>query len=497
MRYTHLLFIIITIFLFSCESMEDTYSEYSDLPRSRATGKCYNLSAQAGWKRIKLEWENSLDKTIEKIKVVWSTSESRDSALLEADATSFTTEANLGNKDYQFELTAISKEGVPSLPTIAYKRPYTPDNELLSSFAVIENKYFFINNNLVVYLNPYNENMVDVKLNYFSNGEEKFLELTESEFANMFVEVKDIDLDKPVRVLNTSKIEDCFDTIVFESYKLYPDMFLMNIDFSDQLRAIYNVEEITNEWRNSIETLYIDYSLESIEDIMYFPNLKKVVLGKHRYMNSRYITQNISRVTDLEQSLYALNKMKELNDISVISYNYNYYYLLQNVPYKTNDGQPTLPVINDYDIADWTVECSTDEEGYDTHPSRILYTEVDSVWKPLEVQDALREHELIIDMREEKEIGGFLFRQPENFAYKQQVFPATFEIYVSNDKTHWMDPMNFIPKQIGIGRGETTILEMPASMTVRYVKLVVDDGFYYGRKYTYIDVFKPFKNIVY
>ena len=56
--------------LVSCESLEDTYKDYAGDGAIRYLGKCTDLSIQPGWNRLLLDWENSTDPVIDKIKII-------------------------------------------------------------------------------------------------------------------------------------------------------------------------------------------------------------------------------------------------------------------------------------------------------------------------------------------------------------------------------------------------------------------------------------------
>ena len=46
----------------------------------------------------------------------------------------------------------------------------------------------------------------------------------------------------------------------------------------------YGYESIPVEWANTVETLELDRSFSNFADLLNFPNLKTLVLGKHRYI---------------------------------------------------------------------------------------------------------------------------------------------------------------------------------------------------------------------
>ena len=69
-KYIGLLIGILTIV--SCESLEDTYKDYAGNGPIRYLGKCTDLTVRPGWNRLIVNWKNSPDPVIDKIKITWS-----------------------------------------------------------------------------------------------------------------------------------------------------------------------------------------------------------------------------------------------------------------------------------------------------------------------------------------------------------------------------------------------------------------------------------------
>ena len=64
------------------ESLEDTYSDYAGDGKIRYVAKCTEVHATPGWERLLVEWINGTDATVDKIKVIWSCEDLKDSVLL-------------------------------------------------------------------------------------------------------------------------------------------------------------------------------------------------------------------------------------------------------------------------------------------------------------------------------------------------------------------------------------------------------------------------------
>ena len=72
--------------------------------------------------------------------------------------------------------------------------------------------------------------------------------------------------------------------IVFNSLPLDVHQRVFNSDFVREIQTHYFIDELDENFINTVEVLEFDYDLSTLEDLFYFPNLKKVVLGKNRYL---------------------------------------------------------------------------------------------------------------------------------------------------------------------------------------------------------------------
>lgn len=102
----------------------------------------------------------------------------------------------------------------------------------------------------------------------------------------------DIDFNQPIIVQRKGKLLGCVDEIDFKDETLNLNERLWSTAFSQLMLGVYG-----QDWENrvnEVETLEMDFDMTSMQDLMYFPNLKKVVLGKNRYMDSQYVKSNHS-----------------------------------------------------------------------------------------------------------------------------------------------------------------------------------------------------------
>ena len=151
LRYLINLFVV-SILLAACsESLEDTYSDYAGNGRIRYVGKCSDLDATPGWYRLSLKWNNSIDATIDSIRVTWSaSSDVVHDTLLNATDTSLILNS-LEDGTYRIGVQAVNNRGEESLEITTYARPYTENHEIVRTFTQAITKFYRVGNNLVFF----------------------------------------------------------------------------------------------------------------------------------------------------------------------------------------------------------------------------------------------------------------------------------------------------------------------------------------------------------
>ena len=68
----YIILLLTVLSMVSCESLEDTYKDFAGDGPIRYLGKCSELTVQPGWNRLIVNWTNSADPVIDKIKITWS-----------------------------------------------------------------------------------------------------------------------------------------------------------------------------------------------------------------------------------------------------------------------------------------------------------------------------------------------------------------------------------------------------------------------------------------
>lgn len=494
MKYINILLLLIIISFMSCEDVSDTYSDVIKKGKTRYIGKCYDLSAKKGWNRIQLNWNNGIDPTIEHIKVKWTSTESKDSILLPKDATTFTTPNNLINKNYEFIVSAVDKNNNESLPVNVYEKPFSEDDELMSALKIIDRKHFYVNNKLVLFLHKADNNILSASMDYYSNNEKKTYNINKEDFKNKILTIEDVDKDRPISIQNSMKIEECIDIINFKPYTLKEDLLSLNSDFLKNLKYNSYNEEIDGKFLKSVTTLYVDCDMNSLEDIAYLPNLKKLVLGSKKYLDTRYVDEKyLFKLIDKDISIFILKMMQEYKDLKIELYGNNFD--LKGAEGLQIDENPiaTLPEINFFtkeEIEKWKITSNTNLSNISNF-EYLFDNDATTFWKPQEVIDRIRNNEIQIDMLEVKDLHGILLSQVDDSKYLNYM-PNIIKISLSNDKENWVSPFSYHDIKLGVSPNEKNLIEFDEVKKARYIKLSVFDKSSSSNNYTVIGDFIPY-----
>ncbi|MDE7073973.1 MAG: DUF4998 domain-containing protein, partial [Odoribacter sp.] len=361
--------ILISLIMTKCQSLEDTYSDYAGDHVIRYVGKCSELTVTPGWQRLNVEWNNSVDPAIEKIKLTWS-ADGRISDTLLLPGTTACNLTDMEDGAYEVTVCGMDKEGNLSLPETAYARPYTYNHELVRIFTHGITKYMPVKNNLILFFDTWQDNIAKLEIHYTNTaGEKQVFPITREVCASKYTLLEDVDVQQEVSVEREGHIGDCPDLIVFEPLNLLDRAPSFTTDFTTLALRKYGVEEMTDAFINQLEELEIDYSVTSLEDILYFPNLKKLILGKNRYLFEPYlgVNQSKSTVSELQKSLDILEIAHKVLGLEVERYN-QHYFPNTTLEYMIEKGNPVLPELAYLDATDWEITNSVeDNKDYDSH----------------------------------------------------------------------------------------------------------------------------------
>lgn len=472
MKYIALFIISVAAIFASCESLEDTYSDYSDKGRIRYLGKTNDIEIKSGWKRFEITWGENPDPTVKKVKIVWSVDDEKDSVTVDAGLKSYNTESIFNNKTYAFDFYSMDESGRQSLKNSIYARPFTEEHEDVAAISRIERKHFFVGENLIMFFNKKQENITDPVLTYYSSGVKEEMILTEDIINSGFLKVANVDLAKEITIKRSAEIEGCLDVVDFTPYELNQSDRKLNTDFKNYLAIAYNIEQVTDEIINETKVLYLDRDLMSLEDVLYFPNLEKIVIGGKRYMAVGHEFEDACVLTEMNSSVKAIEELILIKSVEVEVYN-NHYNIGPRLSSYQDMGNPVLPSLDLFDTSDWTISCTTDQVGYNSHPERLIDNDVTSKWQTEGHRETQKEHSIIIDMKEVKSISGFLARQ--DTGWETSMFAESVHIQLSSDNVKWSDAVKHASRELGGGKGETTLIELPYPVEARYVKVLIKD----------------------
>lgn len=475
-------FLFVILSLFACESLEDTYKDYSGDGKIKYTSKCESFTVTAGWKRFVFNWEPSADPNIKEVQIHWSREGKKGIYTIPVGETTFSTEANFEDFPYTFECYGVDIDGNLSIPLIEYSRPYTLTHELVLGAPKMVNKYFFLGNDktgrdLVLFLDPYNEGTKSTVITYYKNGKEEVVNVTKEMFNKGKLLIENIDYGKDVIIKRVAKVEGCLDDVDFDPYVLEHGVFNLNFDFSQEIKNKYNIEELSTEFINNLEVLELNYSLKSLEDVMYFPNLKKVILGGNRYTVSSENLLNERSSADYMGGVYALNNVIRKLDVEVVIYN-DHYWIGDALISVIAKGDPELPDLKYFSTKGWTVRSSSKEgSGEDmAEPQNILDNNPSTLWHPQINEVTIRTHELIIDMQSQKTINGFKVTQANKNDYVSRDFYSDIiRIEISEDNFEWESALFQFQPTLGRNYCESTLLYTATPKTARYIKITLSD----------------------
>lgn len=486
--------------LSACESMEDTYSEYNS-PKERYVGKCSDLTIEQGWNRFRLNWTNSVDAAVENIKIKWEgENEVTDSVLLAAGTETYETLPVFTNQSYKFTVTAIDSRGKESFPVEVYGKPFTNESSLVEMYKTVEKKYFFVGTELIMMLYEASGDIYNAQISYTSNGELKTQTIETGDFELGRLVISGVDEGSDVKIQGSMKIAECIDVIPLDTYVLDRAKKSWSGAFIGNMRQQFDNQEVTDAQLDTLTTLYVDYDIATLEDIMYLPNLQKVVLGKRR-MNSgsTYITTStyVSKITDVNASVFALRKMRELKGINVDIYG-NQFLIKDSLNFEkvyTTNAPPAIKI--PADVVSWDLTINDPSYYENEDPSDNYAYVLDDILGPLAYDwqsktqaSSIITHEITYDMKELKTVKGFQFYQSSS-RFVKAYLPATVEVHVSLDGSNWETAFFQGTMNVGGVQGEVTIARMRESKNARYLKLVVRDVTSASGNYVAVGDFLP------
>lgn len=496
----NLLFAAVAFMTGCSESLEDTYSDFTGDGKIRYVAKCSDLDITAGWERLIVTWVNGTDATIDKIKVAWLFEGRRDSAYLPGTATSFEL-TDLADGTYQFYVSAVDKFGNESLIEAYSGRPYTRDHELMRSFSQGVLKAYFLKGKMIFFSDQYNDNIVDMQLQYKNAaGETKYYKFKNPDSYNTLVTIDDVSANPmdTVYVLRTGILENSPDSVVIDPTAISRKKNF-SAGFVHAITARYGYSTDTQEKEDEFlefienaEELEFDYSIESLEDILFCTNLKKLVVGKNRYFTEQATRDNRSQILKNDKNSYAALSKAAEDDILGLKVEYygnqsgtGMHYFDKVYPFMTYmsfsaapDDLEIIPASAFKEYEDGNkIYCETEDIFADWD---VLLDNNKNTFLQTSTQPSMRTYEMYMELEERTAISGIKVTQiviPRNDRSAPYFLPDMMVAQTSLDGVVWED-VTFLPSNdLGRVSGEVTLLKIAEdTREVKHIKITIRDG---------------------
>lgn len=476
----------------SCQDIKDTFADYAGDGEIRYIGECKDLAVTPGWKRVIVSWNNNVDPIISKIKVRWSNDDMADSVLLERGTHEYSI-PNLGNDTYQISVSSVDKDGNSSISNIIYGRPYTEEHEEVKSFTRIIAKQFFLGNHLIMLFSGWSDGIENAYLTYTKkDGKMGKLVLSKELTTAPIYELKDeIDTSKPITMYRTGKISSCPDLIEFSPIQLEKNESFTS-DFKEFIRTKYGEGSkqmdingnINPNWVANAETVEIDADMDSFEDLLNFPKLKKLILGKNRYLTDAGINDAVYGQYKIYQPVLSnevLSILHRYQGLTVERYNKHYANLTKE-PYIKEMGKAQMPNIVCYDLSKAKVAIMPeDEEGYNSHLEYLTDGKTSTCWKPLQ-QYSMTTYQITFSLNEEVNGSGIKIVQKafDEYDDEQEITPQKVKVEIADNSGNFYEATHQEENYLGRTSGETILLPFAkGQQKVKYLRISIPSIYYH------------------
>lgn len=464
-------------FMTSCDSIEDTYKEFAGDGPIRYAGKCTDISVKPGWECLRVNWTCSDDPTVKNILVkCWL-----DNDTIRKELPPTATECvidGLGNNNYTVTVQSVAGDGAMSLCDSYTERPYTYEHETVLAFTRGFTKSFFLAGHLLLFMSSWNDHIERFAINYTAtDGTDKTVELTEDVFNTKYFDIPEVDASKPVMLLRKARIEGCPDVIDFQPYAITKYLTL-STDFRRNLTERYGIgNDDIEDFVEKTEMMELDNSLFSLDDLLYFGNLKKVVLGGNHYYDGKHYA--LPTLDNNESSQWVLTKLNEIIGTKVDVYSNSYLPKTWNPDFLSRLGDAQMPTLEYLDTTGWTISNLTEDSQNDELPN-LLDNNVTTTWTAWPSVVGTREMTLTIDMKSIKDVNGVKIVQSADNATKN-FQPSLLKLLYSENGTDYKDLTYVEDNTIGTAMGEATLLKASKAVKARYIRVVVKDVTYQGQ----------------
>ena len=375
-----------------------------------------------------------------------------------------------------------------------YGRPYTEEHEEVKSFTRVIAKQYFVKHHLIMLFSGWQDGIESAILKYTkTDGNEGSFNITSS-IANeqVYVLPDEVNESLPITLYRTGKLSNCPDNIEFAPYTL-EDTKTYTSDFKDFIKTKYGEGSqeidsygiISNSWTNATETLEIDASLSSFEDLLNFPNLEKLVLGKNRYQTELGAADESRGQYNLYEptiSKKVLDILHQYNGLTIERYN-QHYPEIQNLSYLKEMGSCKLPNYTFYDLSTASIKMTPeDDNDYNSNLKYLLDNNPNSCWTPLTTTSMIT-YEINIDLKKEVDARGIKIVQKsfEKLAQDKDIAPTSIKAEYANNNGSFEQATHVETNYIGNSSGEVILLPFAkGQQKVRYIRLSVPSQYYHG-----------------
>lgn len=481
----YILFIASLLLFTACgESLEDTYKDYSGDGEIRYVGKVKDLQANPGWEHVKVSWTNSEDPIVDQVEVKWISDEARDSVFLPSGTSSFDITGLVSASSLQIEVMSVDKKLNESIPVTAYVRAYNPEHETVQSFNRIVSRNFFLHNHLLLTFLGWDSQIDKAYITYTrkSTGKEDRFNLTEDVVNQLHADIPDVDDSKPVKLYRQGRIEGCDDLISFEPISIDTDR-AFNSDFKQELKRQFGYDEIVpDEFVENTKSFDIDWDISDFADLLYFPNLKVLNLGKNRYVKSSQVDSEKGRsvVTDPGLCDWVISELHKLNGLTVNRYD-NHFKELAKTSVIKEIGHHAEPSVQLLSLNGAKVEVSPAEDndltsmGWTSHEEALIDGNDNTSWLPY-TRSSSTTFTITITLKEPTVVHGMRIAQSYYVggdANKQALNPSNVYLSKSANGSYYTFATNLEQTKLGNSTGEVNYIPFAKAEKIQYVRIKV------------------------
>lgn len=479
MKRISILWIIFSLMLFAaCDSIEDTYKEFTGDGPIRYPGKCTNISVTPGWECLRVNWNISNDPDIKHILVTCISETDTLKKELDASATNCIID-QLGNQNYVIKVQSEASDGSLSLSDNYTERPYTYEHEAVKGFTRGYSKAYVAKGHLLMIMNTWDEGIERYAISYTKlDGNEEEVELTQADFSKKYLDLGGIDTTKPITLNRRAKLAGCPDDIDFEPI-IFSNIVVFDSDVRKNLQERYGLSNDAQEsYAETAEYIELDHDLMSMEDLLFFSHLKKVVLGKNHYFDGSHFAY--PSLETIETSEWALERLHEIYGTQVELYGDSYFPASWNPTFVKRISASQLPSIAYLPTTGWIISNSVDDSE-NGKLVNLLDNNAGTAWTSWPSSDGVRTMVLTIDMKKEQQINGVKIVQSAN-TENQNYFPNKVKVeYTNNPDGQWTDLTYVEDNTLGTAVGEATLLKAAKQTKARYLRVSVSEQSYRGQ----------------